>query len=168
MLKKISLSILLLSPLLLSANPKPFELEINKSTINDLNNKYSSEYIGMNQYSEGKMFKININELQIGTQATRPSIIERLKNLDFINLHKNKYIPTEKGLNYYEIFKDLEVSNVCTTALWELDLKNIADGTSDDIKFYQNINSFTKKIVEDIFSKNFINKAYFLNQSCKI
>ena len=85
--------------------------------------------------------KININELQIGTQATRPSIIERLKNLDFINLHKNKYIPTEKGLNYYEIFKDLEVSNVCTTALWELDLKNIADGTSDDIKFYQNINS---------------------------
>ena len=98
--------------------------------------------------------KININELQIGTQATRPSIIERLKNLDFINLHKNKYIPTEKGLNYYEIFKDLEVSNVCTTALWELDLKNIADGTSDDIKFYQNINSFTKKIVEDIFSKN--------------
>ncbi len=64
MLKKISLSILLLCPLLLSANPKPFELEINKSTINDLNNKYSSEYIGMNQYSEGKMFKININELK--------------------------------------------------------------------------------------------------------
>ncbi len=64
MFKKISLSILFLSPLLLSANPKPFDLEINKSNIVDLNNKYSNEYIGMNQYSEGKMFKINVNELQ--------------------------------------------------------------------------------------------------------
>ncbi len=64
MLKKMSLSIIVLWPLLLSANPKPFDLEINKSKIADLNNKYSSEYIGMNQYSEGKMFKINVNELQ--------------------------------------------------------------------------------------------------------
>lgn len=99
--------------------------------------------------------KININELQIGTQATRPAIIERLKILDFICLSKNKYLPTEKGLKYYDIFKNLEVSNICTTALWELDLKNIAEGKTEDVNFIENINLFTKKIVEDIFNQNY-------------
>lgn len=96
---------------------------------------------------------IDINSLQIGTQATRPGIIERLKKLDFIALKSNKFIPTENGLKYYGIFKDLQVSNVITTAIWEMKLKNVAEGKEDISVFYKEITSFTEKIVEDIFTK---------------
>ncbi len=96
---------------------------------------------------------IDINSLQIGTQATRPSIIERLKKLDFIRLQKNKFIPTEKGLKYYEVVKDLQVSNVITTAIWEMKLKKVAEGKEDIQKFYKAITTFTEEIVNDIFSK---------------
>ncbi len=96
---------------------------------------------------------IDVNSLQIGTQATRPSIIERLKKLDFIKLQKNKFIPTEKGLKYYEVFKDLQVSNVITTAIWEMKLKKVAEGKEDIKAFYSEITEFTETIVNDIFSK---------------
>lgn len=96
---------------------------------------------------------IDINSLQIGTQATRPSIIERLKKLQFIKLQKNKFIPTEKGLQYYEVFKDLQVSNVVITAIWEMKLKQVAEGKEDIRAFYKEITDFTADIVNDIFSK---------------
>lgn len=97
---------------------------------------------------------IDIKKLQIGTQGTRPGIIERLKYLNFIELKSNKFIPTDKGLKYYEIFKDLEISNVIVTALWEMKLKNVAEGNEDIKLFYQEITDFTEKIVKDIFSTN--------------
>lgn len=96
---------------------------------------------------------IDINQLQIGTQATRPGIVERLKNLGFITLTKNKYVPTEKGLKYYEVIKNLEVSNAIVTAIWEMKLKKVAEGTEDISSFYKEITTFTDKIVHDIFAK---------------
>jgi DNA topoisomerase-3 len=96
---------------------------------------------------------IDINSLQIGTQATRPGIIERLKYLGFITLKKNNFIPTEDGLKYYMILKDLKISDVITTAIWEMKLKNIVDGQEDIRVFYNDITHFTSDIVKDIFSK---------------
>lgn len=96
---------------------------------------------------------IDISKLQIGTQATRPGIIELLKKRGFIEVKKNKFIPTEKGLKYYEIFKDLEVSNVVTTAIWEMKLNKVSQGEEDVSLFYKEIKSFTEKIVDDIFSR---------------
>ncbi|MCT7905249.1 DNA topoisomerase 3 [Candidatus Ornithobacterium hominis] len=97
---------------------------------------------------------IDIKSLQIGTQATRPAIIERLKFLKFIELKKNKFLPTEKGLEYYNIIKDLQVSDVITTAIWEMKLKKVAEGTEDVKLFYKEITDFTNNIVQDIFSKD--------------
>lgn len=96
---------------------------------------------------------IDINQLQIGTQATRPGIVERLKTLGFIVNSKNKYIPTEKGLKYYSVIKDLEVSNAIVTAIWEMKLKKVAEGNEDISAFYKDITSFTSTIVGDIFEK---------------
>lgn len=96
---------------------------------------------------------IDVDQLQIGTQATRTGIIEHLKKMDFIKLEKNKFIPTEKGLKYYEVFKDLQVSNVVTTAIWEMKLKKVAEGKEDIRAFYNEIIEFTENIVRDIFSK---------------
>ncbi len=96
--------------------------------------------------------QIDLNEVQIGTQATRPIIIERLKKLEFISIEKKKYIPTEKGLAYYNTIKDLKVSNIANTAILEKELKDIADGKLNDNIFYSNLNNYIKGIVSDILN----------------
>lgn len=106
---------------------------------------------------------IDLSNVQIGTQATRPAIIERLKKLGFVELKKNKLTPTEKGLAYYNIVKKLEVSNIATTAILEKRLKDLAEEKITESQFYSEIKSYTTKIVEDIFSieessPSFVNK----------
>jgi DNA topoisomerase-3 len=96
--------------------------------------------------------KIDLKDIQIGTQATRPSIIERLKFLKFIEVNKNKFLPTEKGLSYYETLKNLQVSDISNTAILEKKLKDIADGSISEEDFYSDINDYTRKIIDDIFS----------------
>lgn len=145
-------------------------INVSKFEIKEIESKLPALYSEVNLTKDltnfGKLLKeenpkaleqiksnIDINSLQIGTQATRPSIIERLKKLQFIKLQKNKFIPTQKGLQYYEVFKDLQVSNVVTTAIWEMKLKQVAEGKEDIRAFYKEIMDLTADIVNDIFSK---------------
>lgn len=96
--------------------------------------------------------KIDLSEIQIGTQATRPLIIEKLIHIGFIKLEKNKLIPTDKGLKFYETIKSLKVSNVAYTAILEKELKDISEGVLEQEKYYKRLYSYVSKIVEDIFS----------------
>ncbi|CEN52758.1 type IA DNA topoisomerase [Capnocytophaga canis] len=96
--------------------------------------------------------KIDLSEIQIGTQATRPLILEKLIHVGFIKNEKNKLIPTEKGLKFYEVIKQLKVSNVAYTAILEKELKDIADGVLSEEKYYKRLYNYVTKIVEDIFS----------------
>ena len=57
-------------------------------------------------------------------------------------------------MEYYNIIKDLQVSDVITTAIWEMKLKKVAEGTEDVKLFYKEITDFTNNIVQDIFSKD--------------
>lgn len=95
---------------------------------------------------------IDLSDVQIGTQATRPSIIERLKKLELIKIEKKKYVPTEKGLAFYNTIKELEVSNIANTALLEKQLKDIAEGKVAEQEFYNSLKEYVKKIVEDILN----------------
>lgn len=47
----------------------------------------------------------------------------------------------------------MQVSNVVTTAIWEMKLKQVAEGKEDIRAFYKEIMDFTADIVNDIFSK---------------
>ncbi|MRJ11581.1 type IA DNA topoisomerase [Ornithobacterium rhinotracheale] len=102
-------------------------------------------------YQELKQ-KIDLKDVQIGTQATRPAIIERLKKLNFIKIEKKKYIPTDTGLNYYNTIKDLQVSNIANTAILEKQLKDIQEEKITENEFYQKLNDYVSNIVNDIFS----------------
>lgn len=95
--------------------------------------------------------QIDLSDVQIGTQATRPLIIERLKKMEFITLERKKYVPTDKGLKFYETIKNLKVSNIANTAILEKELKDISDGKLDDKVFYNNLNQYVTSIVNDIF-----------------
>ncbi|MCG8226393.1 type IA DNA topoisomerase [Tenacibaculum finnmarkense] len=95
--------------------------------------------------------KIDLSDIQIGTQATRPAIVEKLINIGFIEKVKNKFVPTEKGLKFYGAIKDLKVSRVTYTAILEKELQDIAKGILSTDKFYERLYSFIKLIVKDIF-----------------
>lgn len=97
--------------------------------------------------------KIDFKGLEIGTKGTRPNQIELLvKQRKYIAFEKNKYIPTELGLQFYQAIKDLKVVNVAQTAHLEYSLKQVASGELSLTNFYDNLLEYVKGIVQDIFA----------------
>ena len=97
--------------------------------------------------------QIDLKGLQIGTKGTRPSILDTLiQKRQFITLQKNKYLPTELGLQFYNAIKDLEVVNVAQTARLEYQLKQITEGKLLVTQYYNNLLQYVQNMVHNIFS----------------
>lgn len=97
--------------------------------------------------------QIPIKEVELGTDNTRVHIIKRLIDLNYIELKHNKYYPTELGLKYYELIKDLEVVNVITTINNEINLRKIEKGEMTENEFRTEMEKYIVSIVEDIKTK---------------
>ena len=95
--------------------------------------------------------KIDLKSLQIGTKATRPNLLETLQNRKFITFQKNKYIPTELGMNFYKTIKDLEVVNVAETAKLEYNLSKVTKGEMTEKEVYEGVKEYIKKMVAGVF-----------------
>lgn len=61
-------------------------------------------------------------ECGIGTPATRANIIETLILRDFIRMEKKSLVPTDKGLEVFEVVKEMKIANAEMTGNWELSL----------------------------------------------
>ena len=97
--------------------------------------------------------QIDLKGLQIGTKGTRPGILDTLiQKRQFITLQKNKYLPTELGLQFYNAIKDLEVVNVAQTARLEYQLKQITEGKLLVTQYYNNLLQYVQNMVHNIFS----------------
>lgn len=97
--------------------------------------------------------EFDLKGLEIGTKGTRPGIIEILvKTRKYIAFEKNKYVPTELGLQFYNAIKDLDVVNVAQTARLEYQLKQVADGKNSVVKYYGQLSDYIKETVAQIFS----------------
>ena len=97
--------------------------------------------------------EFDLKGLEIGTKGTRPGIIEIfVKTRKYIAFEKNKYIPTELGLQFYNAIKDLDVVNVAQTARLEYQLKQVADGKNSVVKYYGQLSDYIKETVAQIFS----------------
>jgi len=97
--------------------------------------------------------QIDLKGLQIGTKGTRPGILDTLiQKRQFITLQKNKYLPTELGLQFYNAIKDLEVVNVAQTAHLEYQLKQITEGKLLVTQYYNNLLQYVQNMVHNIFS----------------
>ena len=99
-------------------------------------------------------------ECGIGTPATRANIIETLILRDYIRRDKKAIIPTEKGLDVYEIVKDKKIANAEMTGSWELALAAIEAGKMPSDKFSQGINSYVETICEELLSLSSEQKSY--------
>ncbi|EME3503333.1 DNA topoisomerase 3 [Enterococcus faecium] len=87
----------------------------------------------------------------IGTEATRASIIETLKNKKYIELQKNKLLITAKGkvlcqaVSGEKLFTSAEM-----TAKWETRLKLIGQREGTQENFLTNIKKFLVHLIEEV------------------
>lgn len=105
--------------------------------------------------SAGKEIK-NVEErkalqnIGIGTPATRASIIETLVTRNYIQRDKKSLIPTEKGLQVYDLVKDQKIADVGMTAEWELALQKIENNEADVASFQKEMETYASKITNEL------------------
>ncbi|HUH27115.1 type IA DNA topoisomerase [Gelidibacter sp.] len=91
-----------------------------------------------------------LQNIGVGTPATRAAIIETLFSRNYIQRAKRSLIPTEKGLQVYELVKDKKIANVAMTAEWELTLQKIENNESDATDFQSEIETYATTITNEL------------------
>lgn len=91
-----------------------------------------------------------LQNIGIGTPATRASIIETLFKRNYIVRQKKSLVPTEKGLQVYELVKDRKISDVGMTAEWELALQKIENKEADAMSFQKKMEAYASTITNEL------------------
>lgn len=95
-----------------------------------------------------------LQNIGIGTPATRAAIIETLFSRNYIQREKKSLIPTEKGLQVYELVKDKKIANVAMTAEWELTLQKIENNESDATAFQKEMETYATTITNELLESS--------------
>ena len=99
-------------------------------------------------------------ECGIGTPATRANIIETLILRDFIRREKKSLIPTDKGLEVFELVKEMKIANAEMTGNWELSLSAIEAGALGIGEFESGIKEYTRQICSELLALTVPTKQY--------
>ncbi|MFC6095459.1 DNA topoisomerase [Flavobacterium qiangtangense] len=91
-----------------------------------------------------------LKNIGIGTPATRASIIETLLARNYIQREKKSLLPTEKGLQVYELVKDRKIADVAMTAEWELALQKIENSEADAGTFQKEMEAYASSITNEL------------------
>jgi DNA topoisomerase-3 len=91
-----------------------------------------------------------LQSIGVGTPATRASIIETLFARNYIQRKLKSLIPTEKGLQVYELVKDKKIADVAMTAQWELTLQKIENNETDSPAFQKEIETYATSITHEL------------------
>lgn len=91
-----------------------------------------------------------LQNIGIGTPATRAAIIETLFKRNYIQRKKKSLIPTEKGLQVYELVKDRKIADVAMTAEWELALQKIENNEADAEVFQNEMEDYATFITKEL------------------
>lgn len=99
---------------------------------------------------ENKEERKVMQNIGIGTPATRAAIIETLFNRSYIQRKNKALIPTEKGLQVYELVKNKKIGDVAMTAEWELTLQKIENNESDATEFQSEMEKYASTITVEL------------------
>ncbi|MEK4372289.1 DNA topoisomerase 3 [Paenibacillus sp. FSL R5-0473] len=88
----------------------------------------------------------------LGTEATRASIISRLKDQSYIEIKKNLVYPTVKGRTLIQAIGQSALSSAETTAKWEQTLSEIGQGRFTHTSFIDQAKKLANKLVNDAVS----------------
>lgn len=109
-----------------------------------------------------------IKDCGLGTPATRAAIIQTLYQREYIRNEKNKLLPTELGLNVYNLTKDKPIASAELTGKWEEKLNRIAEGKFNLSDFYSEIIEFTKEETKRLISEGKSVNTSKLEHPCPI
>lgn len=101
---------------------------------------------------ENKEEQKALSNIGIGTPATRASIIETLLSRNYITRKSKALIPTDKGLQVYNLVKDKKIANVQMTAEWEIALDRIEKVELNKTQFINDIQAYTAEITNELLS----------------
>ncbi|AVK73252.1 DNA topoisomerase III [Chryseobacterium indologenes] len=91
-----------------------------------------------------------LQHIGIGTPATRAAIIETLFTRNYIQREKKSLVPTEKGLQVYELVKEKKIADVAMTAEWEVALRKIENGEADAGTFQKEMETYATSITYEL------------------
>ena len=91
-----------------------------------------------------------LKSIGIGTPATRASIIETLCTRNYIQRSNKSLIPTEKGLQVYQLTKDKKIADVAMTAEWELAMQKIENNELNSLDFQHKIENYTRSVTDEL------------------
>ena len=91
-----------------------------------------------------------LQNIGIGTPATRAAIIETLFTRNYIQRELKNLVPTEKGLQVYELVKDKKIADVAMTAQWEVALQKIENSEANAGAFQKEIETYTASITNEL------------------
>ena len=89
---------------------------------------------------------VEVERKGLGTPATRAGIIENLIFKGFVERDKKNLVATHKGISLVTILSDSFKSEE-TTAKWEMELSDIAQGKSSKEEFLEEIENEIKEVV---------------------
>ncbi|WP_029729038.1 type IA DNA topoisomerase [Elizabethkingia anophelis] len=103
----------------------------------------------------GKELKVKeefkaLQNIGIGTPATRSVIIETLLARDYIVREKKSLIPTEKELMVYNLVKDMKIADVAMTAKWELAFQKIENGEEMPDRFQKEMEVYASAVTNEL------------------
>ncbi|GEN71205.1 type IA DNA topoisomerase [Chryseobacterium lathyri] len=98
----------------------------------------------------------SLDNIGIGTPATRAAIIEVLFDRNYILREKKNLIPTQKGLQVYELVKEKKIADVSMTAQWELALQKIENNELDSQVFQKEMEDYAKSITSELLSTTIV------------
>ena len=101
---------------------------------------------------DDKNLKLAIKKCGIGTPATRASAIETLFKREYIKSEGKKLIPTDKGLDLYNVVRGEDIAKVEMTAEWESKLQQVEEGRYSADAFLDEIKDYTKEIVDSLLN----------------
>ncbi|HDI3019221.1 TPA: hypothetical protein PL519_003465 [Clostridium botulinum] len=147
-----------------------------------------SENITMPKFNEGEKINIKVNtidkvtkepsrltegklvgkdglmdKLNLGTPATRSSVIDTLLKRGYIKIEKTKVYPTATGYLLYDLTKDLLIGKPEMTAKWEEYLSKISKKEFTRENFLRNIHKFVGTVVDQLKEQPF--ESEFLQAS---
>lgn len=114
---------------------------------------------------ENQVERKALQNIGIGTPATRAAIIEILFTRNYIQREKKSLIPTEKGLQVYELVRDKKIADVAMTAEWELALQKIENDEADALAFQQQMETYATAITNELLQTSIANK-HLPNLAC--
>ncbi|MBO9676386.1 MAG: DNA topoisomerase 3 [Sphingobacteriaceae bacterium] len=148
---------------------KGHELKINNATILEKKTMppalYTEAGLLSAMESAGKEIEMQeermaLQNIGIGTPATRASIIETLFSRGYIKREKKSLIPTEKGLKVYDLVKDKKIANVLMTAEWELALQKIETGEAGSETFENDMKDYAASITSELLNAPIVGENY--------